>query len=67
MGRGPALLASVLGVVCFNFFFLPPIGALTIADPQNWCPHRLPDYGSPWVSSPQAKRRAEEAESGARD
>ena len=21
---------------CFNFFFLPPVGTLTIADPQNW-------------------------------
>jgi two-component system, OmpR family, sensor histidine kinase KdpD len=35
-GSGPALLASVLGMVCFNFFFLPLVGALTIADPQNW-------------------------------
>jgi len=31
-----ALVASVAGMLCFNFFFLPPIGALTIADPQNW-------------------------------
>lgn len=31
-----ALAASVAGVLCFNFFFLPPIGTLTIADPQNW-------------------------------
>ena len=23
-------------MLCFNFFFLPPIGALTIADPHNW-------------------------------
>ena len=30
------LLASVAGMVCFNFFFLPPIGTLTIADPENW-------------------------------
>lgn len=35
-GLGPAILASVLGMLCFNFFFLPPIGTLTIADPQNW-------------------------------
>jgi two-component system sensor histidine kinase KdpD len=31
-----ALLASVLATLCFNFFFLPPVGTLTIADPQNW-------------------------------
>lgn len=23
-------------MLCFNFFFLPPIGTFTIADPQNW-------------------------------
>ncbi len=28
--------ASVVAVFCFNFFFLPPVGTLTIADPQNW-------------------------------
>ncbi len=31
-----ATTASVLAVLCFNFFFLPPAGTLTIADPQNW-------------------------------
>ena len=35
-GRGPGIVASVLGMLCFNFFFLPPIYTLTIADPQNW-------------------------------
>jgi two-component system sensor histidine kinase KdpD len=31
-----AILASVLALLCINFFFLPPIGTLTIEDPQNW-------------------------------
>lgn len=35
-GLGPAIVASVVGMLCFNFFFLPPIGKLTIYDPQNW-------------------------------
>src|SRR5215471_19833293 len=35
-GSRPALLAALLGVVCFNFFFLPPVYTFTIADPQNW-------------------------------
>src|SRR5262249_14084319 len=35
-GLGPAILASVGGVICFNYFFLPPTGTFTIADPQNW-------------------------------
>ena len=35
-GRGPGIVASVLGMLGFNFFFLPPVYTLTIADPQNW-------------------------------
>ena len=31
-----ATTASVFAVLCFNFFFLPPVGTFTIADPQNW-------------------------------
>jgi two-component system sensor histidine kinase KdpD len=29
-------IASVAATFAFNFFFLPPVGTLTIADPQNW-------------------------------
>jgi two-component system sensor histidine kinase KdpD len=35
-GMAEAVLASVAATLCFNYFFLPPIGRLTIADPQNW-------------------------------
>jgi two-component system, OmpR family, sensor histidine kinase KdpD len=35
-GIGEATAASVFAMLCFNFFFLPPAGTLTIADPQNW-------------------------------
>jgi len=31
-----AAVSSILATLAFNFFFLPPIGTLTIADPQNW-------------------------------
>src|SRR4051812_2380024 len=31
-----AVTTSFAAVFAFNFFFLPPIGTLTIADPQNW-------------------------------
>jgi two-component system sensor histidine kinase KdpD len=31
-----AVLTSVAAMLCFNFFFLPPLRTLTIADPQNW-------------------------------
>lgn len=35
-GLREATVASVAGMLCFNFFFLPPIGTLTIADSRNW-------------------------------
>jgi two-component system sensor histidine kinase KdpD len=35
-GIAESTVASVAAVLCFNFFFLPPVGTLTIADPQNW-------------------------------
>jgi two-component system, OmpR family, sensor histidine kinase KdpD len=31
-----ALVLAVGATAAFNFFFLPPIGSFTIADPQNW-------------------------------
>ncbi len=31
-----AIVTSVVAMLCFNFFFLPPVGQFTIADPQNW-------------------------------
>jgi two-component system sensor histidine kinase KdpD len=31
-----AIGTSVTAVLCFNYFFLPPVGTWTIADPQNW-------------------------------
>jgi two-component system, OmpR family, sensor histidine kinase KdpD len=35
-GIAEATAASVLATIAFNVFFLPPVGTLTIADPQNW-------------------------------
>jgi two-component system sensor histidine kinase KdpD len=31
-----AAATSVVAMLTFNFFFLPPVGTFTIADPQNW-------------------------------
>ena len=31
-----ATVSSIFAMLCFNFFFFPPIGTLTISDPQNW-------------------------------
>ena len=35
-GIAEATSASLVAVLLLNFFFLPPLGTLTIADPQNW-------------------------------
>ena len=34
-GLGPALFASLLSVLAFNLFFLPPYFSITISDPEN--------------------------------
>ena len=31
-----AIVVSIAATLALNFFFLPPIGTLTIADPHNW-------------------------------
>jgi two-component system sensor histidine kinase KdpD len=35
-GMAVSVAMSVAAVLAFNYYFLPPIGRLTIADPQNW-------------------------------
>lgn len=60
----PALISSVLAVLCFNFFFLPPYHTLAIADPQNWV--ALTAFLVTAIAvghlSARAKQRAEEAD-----
>jgi two-component system sensor histidine kinase KdpD len=68
-GSRPALLASALAVVCFNFFFLPPVWTLAIAAPDNWI--ALAAFLITAITAGQLsvreKRRAEEAEAGRRE
>jgi two-component system, OmpR family, sensor histidine kinase KdpD len=35
-GMAVSVAMSLVAVLAFNYFFLPPVGTLTIADPQNW-------------------------------
>jgi two-component system sensor histidine kinase KdpD len=68
-GARPAVLASLLGVVCFNVFYLPPVGRLTIDAPDNWIALfafliTAVVAGQLWA---RAKRRAEEADAGRRE
>jgi two-component system sensor histidine kinase KdpD len=68
-GMGPAVAASLAGMVCFNFFFLPPLHTMTIANPENWV--ALAAFLVTAITAGQlsahARRRAEEAESGRRE
>ena len=35
-GMAVSVLMSLAAILSFNFFFLPPVGTFTVADPQNW-------------------------------
>jgi two-component system sensor histidine kinase KdpD len=35
-GMAVSAFMSVVAVLVFNYFFLPPVGTFTVADPQNW-------------------------------
>lgn len=64
LGRNPALVASVAAMLCFNYFFLPPVRTWTIAEPQNllaWAAFMITAVTAGELSA-YAKRRAEEAE-----
>lgn len=64
IGRNPALLASVVAMLCFNYFFLPPVRTWTIADPQNWVAWAAFSITAMTAGelSAYARRRATEAE-----
>jgi K+-sensing histidine kinase KdpD len=68
-GSRPAVLSSLVGVVCFNFFYLPPVGGFSIDAPDNWVALfafliTAVTAGQLWS---RARRRAEEAEAGQRE
>src|SRR5690349_23320482 len=68
-GSLPALAASIVAMLCFNFFFLPPFSTFTIAATDNWI--ALVAFLATAVTAGQlsarARRRAEEAEAGRRE
>jgi two-component system sensor histidine kinase KdpD len=68
-GSRPAVLASLLGVMCFNLFYLPPVGRLSVEDPDNWVAlfAFLITAVTTGQLSAHAKRRAEEADAGRRE
>jgi two-component system sensor histidine kinase KdpD len=68
-GARPAIAASLFGVLCFNFFFLPPVGTLIVATSDNWVALGAFLITAITVGqlSARAKRRTEEADAGRRE
>ena len=63
-GRNPALLASFIAMLCFNYFFIPPVHTWTISDPQNlvaWAAFTITALVAGELSA-YARRRARESE-----
>ena len=63
-GRNPALLASFVAMLCFNYFFIPPVLTWHIAESQNlfaWAAFTLTALIAGELSA-YARRRAREAE-----
>jgi len=67
-GSLPALIASIVAMLCFNFFFLPPFKTFNIAATDNWIAlvAFLVTAVTAGQLSARAKKRAEEAELGKR-
>ncbi len=68
-GPRPAILASLFGVACFNFFFIPPLHTFTVAEPENWIALLAFLITAITVGqlSAQARRRAAEANAARRE
>jgi two-component system sensor histidine kinase KdpD len=62
-GLVESTIASVVAMLCFNYFFLPPIGTFTVADPRNWaalCAFLATSLIASQLSA-RAKRRTKDA------
>jgi len=63
-GRNPALLASFVAMLCFNYFFLAPVHTWTISEPQNliaWAAFTITAFVAGELSA-YARRRAQGSE-----
>lgn len=62
-GLEESITASLGSVLSYNLFFLPPVGTLTISDPQNWvafCVFLITAVTASHLSA-SARKRADEA------
>src|SRR5216683_3572864 len=68
-GMAVSVFMSVVAILVFNYEFLPPIGTLTIADPQNWvalCAFLVTSIMGSQLSA-RIRREADEAHSRRRE
>ncbi len=68
-GMAVSVFMSVVAILVFNYEFLPPIGTLTIADPQNWvalCAFLVTSIVGSQLSA-RIRREADEAHSRRRE
>jgi two-component system sensor histidine kinase KdpD len=60
-GFAVSAVMSVAAMLAFNYFFLPPVGTFTVADPQNWAA-LLAFLASSLIASRLATRVRKEAD-----
>ena len=68
-GSRPALVASVLGALAFDYYFLPPFGTFAVGDVQDWVAFGALVVTAVTVGelSARARQRAAAAEAGRKD
>ncbi len=66
-GFAPAILGAALSFLCWDFFFLPPFGRLTITDPRDWLSLGVFLVAAVSTAHLAAKARTQTAEARARE
>jgi two-component system sensor histidine kinase KdpD len=68
-GIAVSVFMSIVAMVAFNYYFLPPVGTLTVADPQNWvalCAFLVVSVFASQLAT-RARQKAEDASARQRD
>ena len=66
-GFAPAVFGAMLSFACWDFFFLPPFGTLTVADPRDWLSLGVFLLAAVSTARLAAQARAQTAEAQARE
>ena len=66
-GFAPAVFGAVLSFFCWDFFFLPPFGKFTLADPRDWLSLGVFLVAAVLTAQLAAQARAQTAQARARE